>query len=69
MENVILVDHENIPLVTHHDEYFEGDHDDYDNYNTPATSKEDEAMFTNLSPPSSRVTFRQKVNEDKLIAL
>ena len=60
MENVILVDHENIPLVTHHDEDFEGDHDDYDSYNTPATSKEDEATFTNLSPPLAGLRLDKK---------
>ena len=33
MKNLLLVDDEKMPLVTHHDEDHQGDHhDDHDNY-------------------------------------
>ena len=39
MENPIFVDNENIPLVTHHDQGCDGDHDnDYNNYNALNTT-------------------------------
>ena len=39
MENPIFVDNENIPLVTHHDQDCDGDHDKYyDNYNALNTT-------------------------------
>ena len=50
MENPTFVNNENIPQITHHDE----DHDydkDYDDYDTPNTSKVDETTF--LTPSST----------------
>ena len=41
MDNPVFVDEEDIPMV-HQDE------DDYDNYNTPNTSRMDETSFTVL---------------------
>ena len=47
MKNFIFLDDENIPLVTHHEEDCEGNHDnDYDICNTPNTSTLDETTFT-----------------------
>ena len=49
MKNLLLVDDEKMPLVTHHDEDHQGDHhDDHDNYDILSTTVE-EAIFTTPS--------------------
>ena len=63
MDNLTFIDEENIPLV--HDE------EDYDYYRTPDTNRvEDETSFTvqDTTEPAS-LRLRQKVTQDKLIAL
>ena len=66
MDNPRFVDDENIPLV--HDEDIE-----YDDYNTPNTSRVDETSFTIPGPTDKETTstlrLRQKVKRDKLAAL
>ena len=66
MESPIFVDDENIPVVTHHDKNV-----DYDDYNTPKTSRLDETTFTTPSSKEklSTLWLRQKVEQDKLPAL
>ena len=47
MEIPILVDDENMPLATHHDQNRDGDHDtDYDNYSAPNTTAEEKVFTT-----------------------
>ena len=62
MDNPIFVDEETIPMV-HQDE-------DYDDYNTPNTSRIDETSF--LEPDTTEATstlqLRQKVKRDIIIA-
>ena len=66
MDNPIIVNDEKIPLVTYHDKNC-GDNNDYDDYNTPNTSRVDEAIFTmpeftdKQATPTSRL--RQKINK------
>ena len=66
MDNPRFVDDENIPLV--HDEDIE-----YDDYNTPNTSRVDETSFTmpcsTDKGTTSTLRLRQKVKRDKLAAL
>ena len=62
MDNPIFVDDENIPLV--HDEDI-----DYDDYNTPNTSRVDETSFTTTPSTTETLRLRQKVKRDKLAAL
>ena len=65
MDNIAFVDEENIPMI-HQDE------EDYDNYGTPNASWIDETLFTvpdDPTKPTSMLKLRQKVKQDKLIAL
>ena len=64
MDNPRFVDDENIPLV--HDEDI-----DYDDYNTPNTSRVDKTSFTMPGSTEKETTLRlrQKVKQDKLAAL
>ena len=59
----MFVDEETIPMV-HQDE-------DYDEYNTPNTSKIDETSFTepDTAEATSTLQLRQKVKRDKITAL
>ena len=50
MDNPVFVDEEDIPMV-HQDE------DDYDNYNTPNTSRMDETSFTVLDTTEATWTL------------
>ena len=63
MDNLEFVDEENIPMV-HRDE------EDYDDYNTLDTSRV-ETSFTehDATEPTSTLRLRQKVKQDKIIAL
>ena len=63
MDNLVFLDEENIPMVHQHD--------DYDDYNTPYTSRIDETSFTvpDTTEVTSTLRLRQKVKRDKLIAL
>ena len=63
MDNPIFVDEETIPMV-HQDE-------DYDDYNTPNTSRIDETSFTepDATEATSTLQLRQKVKRDKITAL
>ena len=63
MDNPIFVDEETIPMI-HRDE-------DYDDYNTPNTSRIDETSFTepDATEATSFLQLRQKVKQDKLTAL
>ena len=64
MDNPTFVDEEDIPMV-HQDD------DDYDDYNTPNTSRGDETSFTvpDTTEATSTLRLRQKVKRDKLAAL
>ena len=59
----MFVDEETIPMV-HQDE-------DYDEYNTPNTSKTDETSFTepHTAEATSTLQLRQKVKRDKSTAM
>ena len=63
MDNPVFGDEETIPMA-HQDE-------DYDNYNTPNTSKIDETSFTvpDTTEATSTLQLRRKVKRDKLTAL
>ena len=62
MDNPKFIDEENIPLV-HQDE------EDYDDYNTPNTSKVDETSFIDTTEATSTLRLRQKVKRDRITAL
>ena len=63
MDNPIFVDEETIPLI-HQDK-------DYDDYNTPNTSRVNETSFTEPETieATSILQFRIKVERDKITAL
>ena len=63
IDNPVFVDEEDIPVVY-------GDND-YDDYNTPNTSRGDETSFTvpNNAEAISTLRLRQKVKRDKINAL
>ena len=63
MDNPTFVDEEDVPMI-HQD-------DDYDDYNTPDTSRIDETSFTvpDATEATSTLRLKQKVKRDKLIAL
>ena len=63
MNNPLFIDEEDIPMV-HQD-------DDYDDYNTPNTSRIDETSFTvpDTTEATSTLRLRQKVKRDKITAL
>ena len=62
MDNPRLVDEETIPLVQD---------EDYDDYNTPNTSRVDETSFTepDTTETTSTLQLRQKVKRGKITAL
>ena len=62
MDNPTFIDEENIPMI-HQDE------ENYDDYNTPDTSRIDETSFTDATEPTSILRLRQKVKRDKINAL
>ena len=64
MDNPRFVEDENILLVR-------DKHIDYDDYNTPNTSRVDETSFTMSGSPEKETTLRlgQKLKQDKLAAL
>ena len=64
MDNPVFVNEEDIPAV-HQDD------DDYDDYNTPNTSRMDETSFIepDTTEATSTLRLRQKVKRDKLSAL
>ena len=63
MDNPVYVDEEEIPMV-HQD-------DDYDDYNTPNTSRIDETSFAepDTTEATSNLRLRQKLKQDKIAAL
>ena len=61
MDNPWFIHEEDIPLV-HQDE-------DYDDYNTPNTSRVDETSFTVPDTTQVTSTLQQKVKRDKITAL
>ena len=63
MDNPVVVDEQHIPVV-HED-------NDYDDYNTPITSRIDETLFTvpDATEATSTLRLRQKVKRDKINAL
>ena len=61
MNNPTFADEEDIPLA-HQDE-------DYDDYNTPNTSRVDETSFTVPDTTQVTSTLQQKVKRDKITAL
>ena len=63
MDNPTFVDEEDVSMI-HQD-------DDYDDYNTPDTSRIDETSFTvpDATEATSTLRLKQKVKRDKLIAL
>ena len=62
VDNPLLADEGTIPMV-HQDE-------DYDDYNTPNTSRMDETSFIapGTTEPTSTLRLRQKVKQDKITA-
>ena len=62
MDNPKFVDEETIPLVQD---------EDYDDYNTPNTSRIDKTSFTVLdtTEATSTLRLRQKVKKDKINAM
>ena len=64
MDNPVFVNEEDIPMV-HEDE------EDYDDYNTPDTSRVDETSFTvpDAAEATSTLRLSQKVKRDKINAL
>ena len=61
MNNPTFADEEDIPLA-HQDE-------DYDDYNTPNTSRVEETSFTVPDTTQVTSTLQQKVKRDKITAL
>ena len=63
MNNPLFIDEEDIPMV-HQD-------DDYDDYNTPNTSRIDETSFMepDTTEATSTLRLKQKVKWDKINAL
>ena len=63
MDNPTFIDEETIPMV-HQD-------DDYDDYNTPNTSRVDETSFTipDTTEATSTLRLRQKLKRDKIVSL
>ena len=63
MDNLAFVDENNIPLVQQDE--------DYDDYNTPNTSRIDEASFTvpDAAEVTSTLRLTQELKQDKLAAL
>ena len=63
MDNPTFVGEDDMPMV-HQD-------DDYDDYNTPNTSRVDETSFTvpDITETTSTLLLRQKVKRDKINAL
>ena len=72
MENPILADNENIPLVTHHSTDRD-DNKDFGDYNTGNTCRVDQT--SSITPslqdnrPTSLLRLRQRVKGDKLATL
>ena len=64
MNNPTFVDKEDIPMV-HQDE------ENYDDYNTPDTSRVDETSFIELdaTEATSTLRLRQKLKRDKTVSL
>ena len=64
MDNPMFVNKEDIPMV-HQDD------DNYDDYNTPNTSRTDETSFTvpDTTEATSTLRVRQKVKRNKITAL
>ena len=62
MDNPRFVDDETIPLVQD---------EDYDDYNTPNTSRVDETSFTepDATKATSTLQLKQQVKQDKITAL
>ena len=62
MDNPVIVDEEDIPLINQHE--------DYGNYRTPDKSRMGESWFTvpNTSGETSTLQLRQKVKLDKITA-
>ena len=62
MDNPVFVDEETIPMVQD---------EDFDDYNTPNTSRIDETSFTepDTTEATSTLRLRQKVKRDKLTVL
>ena len=62
MDDPVFVDKEDIPMV-HRDK-------NYDDYNTPNTSRIDETLFTepDATEATSTLRLRQKVKRDKITA-
>ena len=62
MDNPRFVDDETIPLVRD---------EDYDDYNTPNTSRVDETSFTepDATKATSTLQLKQQVKQDKITAL
>ena len=64
MDNTRIVDEESIPLVEDKDR-------DYDDYNTPNTSRVDETSFTEPDPTkaTSTLQLRQNVKREKITVM
>ena len=65
MDNTVFVDEENFPMIQDEED------DDYDNYNTPNTSRIDETSFTvpDTTKATSTLRLRQEVKLDKINTL
>ena len=64
MDNIAFIDEEDIPLVHQDDE-------DYDDYNTPNTSRAETSFIepADATEPTSTLRLRQKLKRDKIISL
>ena len=64
MDNIAFIDEEDIPLVHQDDE-------DYDDYNTPNTSRAETSFIepTDATEPTSTLRLRQKLKRDKIISV
>ena len=64
MDNPVFVNEEDLPMVHEDDE-------DYNDFNTPNTSRVDKTSFTvpNATEAISTLRLRQKVKRDKTTAL
>ena len=64
MDNPVFVNEEDIPMVYQ-------DEEDYDDYDTPNTSRVDETLFTVpvTTQAISTLRLRQKLKRDKIVSL
>lgn len=61
MKNLIFVHNENIPLVNHHDDDYEGNNNNvYDDYNIANISRVDEATMLSSTDKQAKSTDKKQ---------